>query len=58
MNITELENDCKSRARIVFENFKDTLLNHPFIETKINQGIIDDCINFQVKQVYGRKLLK
>lgn len=58
MNISDLEANCKIRAREVFENFKPSLSNHPFVNTEINQGIIDDCIEFEVNQVYGRKILK
>lgn len=58
MNLTELDNLCKKRSREVLNSAKDALANHPFIDVKINQGMIDDCINFQINQVLGSKIQK
>ena len=58
MNISELDNLCKVEARKVFESFKETILGSPFIEIKNIDGFIQDSINFQVKQVYGTKIMK
>ncbi|PKH52881.1 hypothetical protein CXF68_20220 [Tenacibaculum sp. Bg11-29] len=58
MNITELDYICKKRSREVFEAAKDSVLNHPFVDTPINQGIINDCIEFEIKQKLGAKIIK
>lgn len=58
MNVSELDNTCKKEARQIFENFKETILGSPFIEIKDIDGFIQDSINFQVKQVYGIKIMK
>ncbi|WP_028890862.1 hypothetical protein [Tenacibaculum sp. 47A_GOM-205m] len=56
MNISLLEELCKKHGRIVFENFKSSVENNPF--GKINEGIISDCLQFEVDQEFGRKVLK
>ncbi|WP_299673283.1 hypothetical protein [uncultured Tenacibaculum sp.] len=40
----------------MFESAKDSLLNHPFVNVKVNQGMIDDIIEFEIKQVLGGKI--
>ena len=56
MNVSLLEELCKKHGRIVFENFKSSVENNPF--GKINEGIISDCLQFEVDQEFGRKVLK
>lgn len=58
MNITELDMLCKKYARVVFEAAKDSLLNPPFIEVKDRKGLIEDIIDFEIKQSFGSKVLK
>lgn len=57
MNITQLEIDCKINGRKVFENFKHSLLNFP-LDNKISTDVVEAIILFEVKQNYGRKVLK
>ncbi|RSC96043.1 hypothetical protein [Tenacibaculum singaporense] len=56
MNVTLLEDLCKKRGRIVFENFKSSVENNPF--RKINEGIVSDCLQFEINQEFGRGVLK
>lgn len=58
MNVSELDNACKKEARKVFESFKETILDPPFLAIIDINGFIEDSINFQVKQVYGTKIMK
>lgn len=57
MDITELENDCKKESRKVFEEFKRCVINHPFVGILIDQDLIEDAIEFQIKQKFGSKIL-
>ena len=56
MNVSLLEELCKKHGRIVFENFKSSVENNPF--GKINEGIVSDCLQFEINQEFGRKVLK
>ncbi|WP_435263408.1 hypothetical protein [Tenacibaculum sp. nBUS_03] len=58
MNIVELDLICKKRSREVFETAKYRLINHPFVDTPINQNIINDCIECDIKESLGAKILK
>jgi len=48
MNVTLLESICKSKSRSVLDAAKHSIKHHPFVDIKINQGMVDDCINFQI----------
>lgn len=56
MNISLLEELCKKHGRIVFESFKNSVENNPF--GKINEGIVSDCLQFEINQEFGRGVLK
>lgn len=57
MNLTLLHQDCKKYARIVFENFKNSVVNYP-LENIITEEVIEEIIEFEIKQQFGRKVLK
>ena len=56
MNVSFLEELCKKHGRIVFENFKSSVENNPF--GKVSEGIVSDCLRFEINQEFGRKVLK
>lgn len=57
MNITKLNEDCKIIGRKVFEAYKHHLENYP-LENKINLETIEAIILYEVRQEFGRKVLK
>ena len=56
--MTQLEYLCKIKSRSIYEGAMHSLNNHPFVNTPINQGIINDCIEFEIKQKHGAAILK
>ena len=57
MNTTKINEDCKIIGREVFEDFKSSVLNFP-IEAKITTETIEQIILTNVREQYGRKVLK
>lgn len=54
MNVTNIENDCKIKARKCFENFKHHIKNYP-LEGEID---IKGVIKYEIEQEFGRSVLK
>lgn len=54
----EVEYICELKSREVFERAKDSILNHPFVYTKITKNIFEDIVEFEIKQTLGIKIMK